>query len=708
MNPVATHLHGFRPQPSVSFSAVVGQEAMKLALLLAVVDRRLSGVLLRGQSGTAKSSLVRALASIMPSQLQVTGCPYGCPPEGPDQCADCHRAAIEGVISTSPAAVRVVELPLGASEDQVVGSLDFEAALANQRLQFKPGLLARANRNLMFVDEVNLLGDHLVDVLLDVAATGVNVVEREGFSVRHPARFVLVGTMNPAEGELRPQLLDRFGLCVDVASVQDISSRVRIMELDRSAEAEQADRALSARLGQARLWLPQVRVPDQVVREAVAMALEHQVAGHRADIMLVRAARARRAWRQSAEAWLDEPCQVNSEDLLEVAELVLNHRQRPRGADQASHRRTDEHGRVREDSASSRPPSQSSPPPSSARPPGDGSSASTLGGDGRASGQGVAAEDSNADPPRAPAAAIREMESGLAAQMRLGRQRPRRHGKGRSGETSARDSRGRYISARTARAPRDLALDATLRAAAPYQGERRRRAGVGAAPAVQLEPWDLREKVRQRKVGTLIVFVVDASASMDTEQRMDAARSAILALLRAAYVRRDRVAMVTFAGRAARVVLSPTRSVQLAERQLRGLATGGATPLAEGLAVSLQLIRRERRLDPEILPLLVFISDGRGNVGWGGESPAEAARSVAAQVGHDRIRAVVLDSSPEHRRSGAVISGQRIGHFSRPAAGRMGLCRELAQEMGARYCGLWDLSGQAVLAPVAEVLTARG
>ena len=288
-------------------------------------------------------------------------------------------------------------------------------------------------------------------------------------------------------------------------------------------------------------------------------------------------------------------------------------------------------------------------------------------------------------PPPQPAPDSLEVEPLQAPPLRLGRHRPRQHGSGRRSDTRANDRRGRYVASRIGRSPTDLALDATIRAAAPYQSERRRRLGDQAERALQLEPWDLREKIRQRKVGALIVFAVDASASMDTEQRMDAARSAIFALLKAAYVRRDRVAMVTFAGRAARVALSPTRSVQLAERQLHTLATGGATPLADGLAVSLELIRRERRLDPEVLPLLVFISDGRGNVSWGGESPAQAARSMAAQIGSERIRTVVLDSSPEHRRSRTSLPKPYAGPRQHLTAGRAGLCRELAEQMGASY-----------------------
>src|SRR5437870_4189195 len=233
---------------TLPFAAIVGQQQMKKALLLNAVDPAIGGVLIRGDRGTAKSSAVRALARLLPDYDAVEGCPYRCDPEIPSRyCDECRRRAREGRLPVTRLAMRIVDLPINASEDRLVGSIDIEAAVRAGMRRFQPGVLAEANRNLLYVDEVNLLDDHLVDVLLDAAAMGVNVVEREGMSVVHPSHFILVGTMNPEEGELRPQLLDRFGLCVDVVTLTDIDDRMRVMELERDfLQSPQAVHKVSA------------------------------------------------------------------------------------------------------------------------------------------------------------------------------------------------------------------------------------------------------------------------------------------------------------------------------------------------------------------------------------------------------------------------------------------------------------------------------
>src|SRR5438046_3644539 len=218
---------------SYPFTAIVGQDEMKLALVLNAINPTVGGVLIRGEKGTGKSTAVRALARLLPEQKVVEGCHFGCHPDDPeDWCLDCRERAAGGALPTTTRRMRVVELPINASEDRVVGTIDLEAALKEGSRRFEPAVLAEANRNILYVDEVNLLDDHIVDVLLDAAAMGINTVEREGVSVSHPSRFILVGTMNPEEGELRPQLLDRFGLCVDVEGIRDLDQRVSIVERD--------------------------------------------------------------------------------------------------------------------------------------------------------------------------------------------------------------------------------------------------------------------------------------------------------------------------------------------------------------------------------------------------------------------------------------------------------------------------------------------
>jgi len=287
---------------SLPFSAIVAQEPMKRSLMLNAIDPAIGGVLIRGDRGTAKSSAVRALARLLPDYDAVEGCPYRCDPVVPSRyCDECGLRAKERTLPVVRLPMRIIDLPINASEDRLVGSIDIEAAVRAGTRRFQPGVLAEANRNLLYVDEVNLLDDHLVDVLLDAAAMGVNVVEREGMSVVHPSHFILVGTMNPEEGELRPQLLDRFGLCVEVVTLTDIDERLRVMELERDfLQSPQAVHKVSAeREGELRDLLqaatdrlPRVSLPDAIRTLVARLCLDGSVAGHRADLVVARTARA--------------------------------------------------------------------------------------------------------------------------------------------------------------------------------------------------------------------------------------------------------------------------------------------------------------------------------------------------------------------------------------------------------------------------------
>ena len=314
------------------FTAIVGQEPMRQALVLNAINPAIGGVLIRGEKGTAKSTAVRALARLLPSQDVVLGCRFGCPPDaGDQQCAECTaRVAAGEELPRATRQMRVVELPINASEDRVVGSIDIEAAIKTGEKRFEPGVLAEANRNILYVDEVNLLDDHIVDVLLDAAAMGINTVEREGVSVSHPARFILVGTMNPEEGELRPQLLDRFGLCVDVAGIRDVGHRVEIVERREAFEDdpeafvtsyEDAENAEADRIGRAIRSLPDVAIDRDILVGIAAMGIELEVDGHRADIVTRKGSQALAAYESRDR--------VTFEDVERVAPSVLAHRVRP-------------------------------------------------------------------------------------------------------------------------------------------------------------------------------------------------------------------------------------------------------------------------------------------------------------------------------------------------------------------------------------------
>src|SRR5882757_2297139 len=316
---------------SYPFTAIVGQEEMKLALVLNAINPTIGGVLIRGEKGTGKSTAVRALARLLPEHDVVEGCHFGCDPTDIEAlCADCRlKLQAAGVLPSHKRRMRVVELPINASEDRVVGTIDLEAALKEGSRRFEPGVLAEANRNILYVDEVNLLDDHIVDVLLDAAAMGVNVVEREGVSFAHPSRFILVGTMNPEEGELRPQLLDRFGLCVDVEGIRDPDQRVLIAERDAAFkrgnhefvnEFAAADNNLSRALAEAIAAVKNVRVSKGHARLISSICVEADVLGHRADVVIDHASRALAAYRRHASP--------NREDIYDAAALALAHRAR--------------------------------------------------------------------------------------------------------------------------------------------------------------------------------------------------------------------------------------------------------------------------------------------------------------------------------------------------------------------------------------------
>ncbi|HWR40450.1 MAG TPA: AAA family ATPase [Patescibacteria group bacterium] len=334
-------MHNHKPQ-NYPFSAIVGQDNLKQGLLLNVISPRLSGILIRGEKGTAKSTAVRALAELLPDIEVVADCPYRCDPDQPlNHCPSCHQRFEAGeTLPRKRQSMRVVNLPVSATEDRVVGTLDIEHAIKQGEKKFEPGVLAEANRGILYVDEVNLLDDHIVDVLLDAAAMGVNTVEREGVSFSHPAQFILVGTMNPEEGELRPQLLDRFGLCVTIEGIHEPHQRVEVIkrrsDFEEDGEAfaarwKQEQAALREKIVAARDLLPQVTIEDGTLFQIADIAIQMGVDGHRADLVMLKAAKALAAWNGAAK--------VEAAHVQEITEVALSHRMRRKpfqevGADQ--------------------------------------------------------------------------------------------------------------------------------------------------------------------------------------------------------------------------------------------------------------------------------------------------------------------------------------------------------------------------------------
>ncbi|MFD7335925.1 putative cobaltochelatase [Streptomyces violascens] len=661
------------------FTAVVGMDDLRLALLLNAVSPAVGGVLVRGEKGTAKSTAVRALADLLPEVAVVAGCRFSCDPAAPD--AQCPDGPHESGPGTARAA-RMVELPVGASEDRLVGALDIERALGEGVKAFEPGLLADAHRGILYVDEVNLLHDHLIDLLLDAAAMGSSYVEREGVSVRHAARFLLVGTMNPEEGELRPQLLDRFGLTVEVAASREPEQRVEVVRRRLAYDDDPAGFAarwadeegeLRQRIVVARELLPSVVLGDAVLLQIAATCAAFEVDGMRADIVMARTATALAAWAGRTE--------VTSEDVRQAALLALPHRRRrnPFDAPGLDQDKLDETLEQFQDENEG----DDDPDPGPDGPGGGG-------GGGGVPPQGdspespaespESSESSDAvEPPAAPApsgpgerAAVKAAEPFRTKMLSVPGL-----GEGAAGRRSrARTDHGRTTGSRRPQgALTKLHLTATVQAAAPHQ---RARGRSGRGLVVRRD--DLRQATREGREGNLVLFVVDASGSMAARQRMSAVKGAVLSLLLDAYQRRDKVGLITFRGKEAELALPPTSSVDAAAARLETLPTGGRTPLAAGLLKAHDVLRVERLRDPSRRPLLVVVTDGRAT---GGPEPvtlgARAARLHAA-VG---TASVVVDCE-----SGMV---------------RLGLAGELARELGGTAVTLDELRADSIAGLVKDV-----
>ncbi|MCQ4119356.1 magnesium chelatase subunit D family protein [Rhodococcus tibetensis] len=619
------------------FSAVVGQDQLRLALVLCAVHPGIGGVLVRGEKGTAKSTVVRALTTLLPAVRDENG----------------------------PRPARLVELPVGATEDRVVGSLDLEKVLRDGERAFRPGLLSAAHQGVLYVDEVNLLHDHLVDVLLDAAAMGRVHIERDGISHSHPARFVLVGTMNPEEGELRPQLLDRFGLAVDVAASRDVDVRMEVvrrrLDFERDPEtfaaryAEQ-DQALAGAILEARDRLDSVELDDTELRRIASLCASFDVDGMRADLVLARTATAHAAWR-GADA-------VAAEDVRVAAELTLPHRRRrdpfdEPGLDQDQLDEALRQADADASAAAEEPPAEGPPPENSAATPGgDAPDDNGTDPDGPDDPDGPGG---GAPPPERPAGPTgSQFTTKLLEIPGVGEGAPGRRSRSRS-------SRGRAVRA-AAEQGHGLHLVGTLFAAADRQVARGRTAG-----RMILDSADLRGAIREGREGNLVVFVVDASGSMAARDRLSAVTGAVVSLLRDAYQRRDKVAVITMRGRDAELVLPPTSSVDIAVRRLRGMRTGGKSPLAEGFLRARQVVLRERLRDPQRRALVVTLTDGRAT---GSKDALHRATVAAGLLADSAVASVVVDCE-----TGMV---------------RLGLAAELARHLRGGYVRLGELSAQHV------------
>ncbi len=620
------------------FTAIVGQEEVKKALILNLICPQIGGVLLSGQKGTAKSTVVRALAAMYPEK-------------------------------------NVITLPLNATDDRVLGSINMELALKDGKTCFEAGLLAQAHNHILYVDEVNLLSDTLVNAILDAAASGVNRVEREGISHEHPCRFVLVGTMNPEEGGLKPQLLDRFGFFVDVNASTCVRERVEVMKKRLSfetnpqafyADFKEKEEALCQKIKIAENFFKQVDLSDDIIKLIADVCAKASCAGHRGDLALALGAKALAAFKKKNK--------VDLKEVQEVRDLALLHRLR--NAENPQQENNEE-----PDSANDEQEQESQPP----QPPQDENQEQEN--------NSEQEKDQDLPMPNVPDqeesqddkdAKEELFEIGDAFQipniMQSDKDKlKRQQGSGKRSKTRSDSKLGRYVRARFPQGRlKDLAFDATLRAAAPYQSIRAKN-----GMAVRILAADFREKVREKRIGNTILFMLDSSGSMGIQKRMFEAKTAVFSLLQDAYKKRDKVGLMSFRDNSAEIILQPTRSIDLAYNKLQNIKTGGRTPLASALEQMHVQLKGLLSKDKEIMPIVVILTDGKANWAEGKDNPLKLAYSKAQKLATCPAKLIVVDTE-----SGFL---------------RLGLASTLAEKLDGDYFKMDDLKSGELANKVKQV-----
>jgi magnesium chelatase subunit D len=593
------------------FAALVGQDSLKAALLVCAVNPAVGGLLIRGDKGTAKSTAARGLAELMPSISRTPGCRFNCAPEQKlDVCDVCNGSALEYSLMPPP----FVNLPLGATEDRVIGSIDFERALKEGKKAFQPGLLAAAHRGILYIDEVNLLPDHLVDVLLDAAAMGINSVQREGLSISHPARFALIGTMNLEEGDLRPQLLDRFGMMIEIEAPSKSEVRAEVVRRRMSFEenpdgfkrrwAEEQE-TLRKQVSTASYLLPTVQLADRLVTLISELCCEYGARSLRADLIVCKVARTLAA--------LQGRDQVNLEDIRTACQLALPHRLKRRGSDQADLQENKLDEKIKEALAKQ-------------------AEESELEQD--------ASESENFEN-----AVEQPQEEKIFSAKNSGNPvRIEIDGSGETGRDGRRSTargirQGRFLRAAPNQNPNKLAVNATVHHSLIRNGG-----------TLDVTACDFHEKVEVVKNANLVLFVVDASGSMAALRRMELVKGTVINLLDDAYTRRDKVAVIAFRGEGATLLLPPTRSVETAQSRLKELPTGGRTPLAQAMKLAKDLLKNAQN-DRAFAPLLILLTDGKANVPVSPGSDSWQDTVIAAgELLELRVPALVIDTESGYMR----------------------------------------------------------
>lgn len=631
------------------FVAVVGQEQLKKALQIALVNQKAGGLLIGGEKGTAKSTLVRAAKEIIGTQ-------------------------------------KIVDLPLNATEDMLFGSIDIEYAVSKGERRFLPGILSRATGNILYIDEANLLRQELLTAVLDANASGINQVERDGISFTHSVSYTVIGTMNPEEGVLPGHILDRFGMYVDAQSEKDVVIRTEIIRRSlacgfdiqsfRNSYFNETEK-LAAKIALARSIVEEIEVSEAMMQLAAQMCAQAFCAGHRAEIYLLEAAK--------AIAALAERNYVLPKDVEEAAMFVLPHRMRkppeqqqedPEQQEETQDDKDQQDSDENDDNDDNSDESPLAPPPLDDNEDDDGDEEDNNDDDQKDEEQEEQNPDNNKDQ-MAPEEQISDIDKNFRLPkmvLDLGKDRNIRRGSGKRSTTKTDLKQGRYVRAEIPKIKvEDLAFDATIRAAAPFQ---RMREDNGCALNIKSE--DLRQKVREKRIGNTFLFAVDASGSMGARERMRAVKGAIFYMLQEAYQKRDRVGMVAFRRQKAEVLLPVTRSVDLAQKCLAEMPTGGKTPLADGLATSLLTLGMLNKKDGELEPVLIVVTDGRANaIEENGSDPVESALKIAEKIRKAKITSVVIDTETDFI--------------------KLGVAKALAKAMGATYYSLRSLSQEQIL-----------
>lgn len=624
------------------FTAVIGQEKIKKALILNIINPCIGGILISGEKGTAKSTLVRGLAEIINN-------------------------------------MKVIDLPLNITEDRLLGAIDIEKAISEGVRKPDMGILKEADGNILYVDEVNLLSEHIVKCLLEVSASGINHVEREGISFTHPSRFVLVGTMNPEEGQLRPQFLDRFGLYVETNGSDDLVERKEIIKrrleyeknpIEYIDKFENQSKELMNKIINGIEVFNKVQVSDSIMYLSAEISKEANCAGNRAELVIIEAAKAIAAF--------DNRKNININDIKEAAEFALPHRMRempPSVSDNSDKEEESEEEQIDDDKEERE--EEHEPPQVEENHNNEE--------DNKDEEDNLEYEE-NSEETKQEEKNENEIDNDMVDD--IGNafaikaldikpiDRKKRRGSGKRSKTKTDLMQGRYVKYNLPKDKiKDIAFDATLRAAAPYQSLRDKN-GL----AFVINKSDFREKVREKRTGTTILFVVDASGSMGAKKRMSAVKGAVVSLLTDAYQKRDKVGMVAFRKNQAEVLLGITRSVELAQKSLKDLPTGGKTPLSAGLSKGYEILKAAKKKDPEMVPVLVLVSDGRTNSSINNGDPYEEAIEIANKIASESIQSIVIDTEQDFI--------------------KLGLANNIAKAMNAQYYKLEDLGATEIASTI--------